>query len=136
MPLSKREITDDEYVDHVRRALAQPMRYNWLFLLQMLIVLWILIYLGWQMAAAMQTPRSDGSAFQLGVILGIGFGLGAAIVLYHVFRYLRHWADVRSGFRTQRLLVQYYDRLHKLTAENQEKSVAAATTAAPPANPE
>jgi len=86
------------------------------------------------MATAMQTPRSDGSAFQLGVILGIGFGLGAAIVLYHLFRYLRNWVDVRSGFRTQRLLVTYYDRLRKLTEETQARTDnAAPESPSPPA---
>ncbi|TLD72556.1 hypothetical protein FEM03_00325 [Phragmitibacter flavus] len=61
---------------------------------------------------------SDRSVFYGGLALGGMFGFMFVLTAAQAALSLKYWIDSRSGYRTERLMLQYYDTLKDKEASN------------------
>ncbi len=102
-----KRISDDEYIDSIRRTVAASDRIRlWVILFNIgliLVLLWI--YSQMILLLARMLPQVAPfliSGFLLGTILGVGFGTFLSSLVHNLF-------NTVGGCRTERLLLQHID---------------------------
>ena len=122
-PPAPSRLSDEEYIEKVRKSLLFWERFRyWAFPVQLGILLMCLLLRGWGLHVLLGFMAGPGPA---GVPQGIwqGFTFGAVIgsVFAFMFGKIMHgFTDLRPGFRTERLLLEYHDRLVGTTGLDDE----------------
>jgi len=115
-----RQISDEEYVEKTRKKVKSVHRLRWLwpsfFLCYFGLFIWFL-----QISEQVE-PKPDHYevwGFVSGAIMGLGFGF----TTFAAGICLRNWWDSYRGWRTERLLLKYYDE-HRLTSGTRWRALA------------
>jgi len=118
MTFHKRPLPDEEYVEKIRRhdRLFRRMRWIWLALFLGLICC-LVSFAGLVQRVAADIPNGR-SMFNGGLALGGMFGFMFVVTGAQAVLTLKHWIDSRSGYRTERLMLQYYDKLKDKEVSN------------------
>lgn len=104
-------LSDDEYVEWVRRRDRSARRFQWFWLglfIAMVAGLVACALLPARIPVGPWDPTGTGyiyGGFFVGVPLGIVFG----VVAVQAGAVARRWLDARNGSRTERLLLKYHD---------------------------
>ena len=105
-------LTDDEYIARLRRGIDQWDRWKYV---SVPVVLAVVAFMGWGLAEGVQKmimmaqPGNVPNAWTgiiLGGAIGISIGFFIQILLNSFFAPLLH------SYRTERLLLKYYDAVH------------------------
>jgi len=117
----KRTLSDDEYIELIRKRdrVFRRMRWVWFGLLvALLAVLFWFNHTVQKISAKLGEDRGDYSE---GMFLGICFGFLFVIICAQAAMTLKCWLDSRHGFRTERLLILYHDRVVEMEATTSAK---------------
>lgn len=104
----RRQLSDTEYVEQVRKRDRTIRRMRWLWPLLLLAMLCCLLWL----AELVQTIPDEKMLVYVGLLLGASFGFIFSIVAAHAALCVKQWIEARHGFRTERLMLKYYDELN------------------------
>jgi hypothetical protein len=121
MIFQKKALSDDEYIEQVRKRdrVFRRMRWVWFGLLvALVVVLFCFSHTVQKISAELGEDRGDYSA---GLFLGICFGFLFVMISAQAAIALKHWLDSRHGFRTERLLILYHDRVVEMEATTSAK---------------
>jgi hypothetical protein len=107
-------MSDEEYVEKVRKSVLFWDRFRfWAFPVQLGILVALMSLCAWGIhafAGLMAGPAPAG--FPQGIWQGFSFGAIAGLVLAFLFgKIIDGFTHLRPGLRTERLLVEYHDRL-------------------------
>lgn len=107
----KRTLSDDEYIELIRKRdlVFRRIRWVWLGLLVALVV--VLFWFNHSVQKISAKLGEDQGDYPAGLFLGICFGFLFVVISAQAAMTLKHWLDSRHGFRTERLLILYHDRL-------------------------
>jgi type VI protein secretion system component VasK len=123
MKFWKKVVSDEEYVEQIRKRdrIFRWMQWIWpVLLIALVCCLFSIAGLIQKFAADIPTDRA---VFYGGLVLGALFGFMFIMTAAQAGLALKQWIEARTGFRTERLLLQYHDRLMEKEASN--KSVQA-----------
>ena len=118
MIFRRKTLSDDDYVEKLRKQDRSFRRIRWIWPILFSLSIGGLYYFG-ELVKSFPGPVPEiksvyYSGFALGAIFGFIF-VGAAAQTGIA---LKHWLDARSGFRTERLLLQYHDQLKNKNFES------------------
>lgn len=123
MIFCRKALSDEEYVERVRKRDRVFRRMRWIW--PALFLFWVCcfcILAGFMQRFTADIPI-DRAIFYGGLLLGAVFGFMFVMFAAHAGLAVKEWIDARSGFRTERLMLQYHDKLNDKKASN--KSVQA-----------
>jgi len=123
MKFWRKTLSDEEYVEQIRKRdrIFRWMQWIWPVLL-IALVCCLFSFAGLIQKFAADIP-TDRAMFYGGLVLGGLFGFMFIMTAAQAGLALKQWIEARRGFRTERLLLQYHDRLMEKEASN--KSVQA-----------
>jgi|GEM_PF-1665356 len=120
MMMRRRQVSDEEYVEKVRKQDRTIRRMWWLWPVLLFATLYCLI----RYAGSVQDITAD---FQLekkmvyaGLFLGTTFGFMLSMIAIQSGMCIKQWIDARKGFRTERLMLKYHDELKQKETPNKE----------------
>jgi len=123
MKFRRKTVSDAEYVEQLRKHDRIFRRIQWVWP----VLLSALVYCLFGFVGMIQTFANDivgdRAIFYGGLALGATFGFIFIMTVAQAGLALKQWSEARRGFRTERLLLQYYDRL--MEKEASSKSVQA-----------
>lgn len=118
MTFHKGPLLDEEYVEKIRGHVRLFRRMHWVWLALFLALCCCLVsFVGLFQRVAADIP-SDRSAFYAGLALGGIFGFMFVVTAAQAGFSLKCWIDSRSGYRTERLMLQFYGKLKEKEALN------------------
>ena len=111
-------MSDEEYVEQIRKNDRTFRRMRWWWPCLFVGTLFVLAWSGDVVRKIIEWcfPGEKETVY-LGLCLGISFGLMLFTVGFQAAMCLKHWIDARSGYRTERLLLQYHDQLRDSRSE-------------------
>ena len=111
MIVLQKTLSDDDYVEKIRKKDRANRRIGWIW--PILFILWLsgLFYFSVLVKSFPGRIPEIKSGYYSGFALGVTFGLVFVSIVIQMGVVLKHWLNSRSGFRTERLLIQYHDRL-------------------------
>jgi general stress protein CsbA len=111
-----RNESDDEYVKRIRKQDRTRKKLAWLWpvisvlnLATMLAIAFLVQLLAEKLTVIKEFASAYKAYFWSGFFLGILFGVWAGLVVIKAALDLKHWRDAKHGFRTEQLLLKYYD---------------------------
>ena len=114
----RKHLSDEEYVEQIRKRDWQFRRWRWLWPLLALAMIYILADISRLVASITKDFSMDRQLVAAGLIFGGMFGMMFAVVCMQAGLVLKQWFDARNGFRTERLLLKYHDELRKTGVSN------------------
>lgn len=124
-PISQPKTSDEEYVAKIAKSLQWWDRWRWLAVLFHLAILGAVIWFGLSVVALVQTLQGmwgnqnpnvlPEEVVLIGIILGLKVGFFLHSSLMGVI-------NAVAGFRSERLLVQYFNKLQAETTDSGEAS--------------
>lgn len=112
MIFNRRDLSDDDYVDLIRNRDRTLSRIWWLWLVLVALCLGTLIYFRYASIEIIQDLGSTDTTG--GFILGAVFGFLYVGICTAGAVSLRKYLESRSGHRTERLLLKYYEELKNI----------------------
>ena len=106
----KRDETEDQYVARVRKNDRIVRRFKPFWLLIFICHAGLLVAIVSLFDLATETEAESPWRHWLGFGLGLIFGLWFALILAQAVISVKHYLDAKHGFRTERLLIKYYDQ--------------------------
>lgn len=113
MTFRRKALSDEEYVEKVRKGDRTIRRIRWiwpLLFIGLICCLFAFLELIPRLAAQTDKVTGDGS-FYGGLALGAMFGLLFVFTAAQAGHAIKEWLDARRGFRTERLMLRYHDEL-------------------------
>ena len=123
MKLKRKALSDEEYVERVRKCDRTFRRMRWIWPLLFLLNVCCLILVAGIVPRILVGIPNDKSVYYYGLLLGAIFGALFLMIAAHSGLCIKQWNEARSGFRTERLLLQFHDKLNDRGISN--KSVQA-----------
>ena len=120
-PFSRPKISDEDYVARIAKSLQLWDRWRWLAILFHLAILVAVIWFGFSVVVLVQKLQGmwgnqNQNALPEGVVLiGIILGLKVGFFLHTS---LMGIINALAGFRSERLLVEYFNRLYDEAADS------------------
>ncbi len=122
----RKHLSDDEYVEQIRKRDRQFRRMRWFWPLLAIAMIYILTDIASLVSSITKDFTMDQQVVATGLIFGGMFGMLFAVVCMQTGLCIKHWLDVRTGFRTERLLLKYHDERDEQGASNQPSQPIAA----------
>lgn len=100
------QLTDEQYSEKIRKRVNTVNRFRWFWPILLLAVFFCII----KFVDLIQKidPNPDNKTV-LGFTLGIVFGMAIIFIAAQAAHCLRNWWEAYHGWRTERLLLKYYD---------------------------
>ena len=100
------QLTDEQYIEKIRKRVNTVNRFRWFWPILLLAVFFCII----KFVDLIQKidPNPDNKTV-LGFTLGIVFGIFTVFTVAQAAHCLRTWWKAYHGWRTERLLLKYYD---------------------------
>jgi hypothetical protein len=117
MIFQRKTLSDDEYIDLLRKRHRAFRRMGWISLGLFVAMIGVLLQFVSTIQKYSASLPEDESGYRAGLVLGICFGFMFVIFTAQAGFTLKNWIESRNGFRAERLLIQYYDRLKGLESE-------------------
>ena len=114
MIFQKRARSDDDYIEMLRKRDRVYRRMGWISLGLFVAMVGVLLQFVYKIQKYSGSLPEDESGYRAGLVLGICLGFMFAIFAAQAGFALKNWIESRHGFRTERLLIQYHDRLKEL----------------------
>jgi len=122
MIFQKKALSDDDYIDMLRKRDRLFRRMRWVWFGSLVALAGTLLLLSRVVLEFTATVPENERGHWTGLVLGFGFGFMFVILCAQAGKTLNNWTESRNGFRTERLLIQYHDRLKELeSAGNPER---------------
>jgi hypothetical protein len=118
MIFRREKMSDEEYVESVRKLDKQLRRGQWLWPVLLIFMFCFLFYLGSKLPDLMDLVPNEKKMKVAGMILGAIFGFALMQTAYGVGIFIKHWMEARNGFRTERLMLKYHDEVVNKQAPN------------------
>lgn len=99
-------LTDEQYIEKIRKRVNTVNQFRWFWP-----VLFLAVFFGiFKFANLIQkiVPNPDNKT-KLGFMLGIVFGMSIIFIAGQAALCLKNWWEAYHGWRTERLLLKYYD---------------------------
>ena len=113
---SRKTKSGEEYVEEIRLSIAKAARIRPELLFMALLGTFAALFLLVSAPAIIQKLPFEKSMVYGGILLGFFFGFLFLCFAGMAKNYLWHWIYIRRGFRTERLMLDYHDRLKALGA--------------------
>ena len=117
----KRNESDDEYVARIRKhdRMIRKSTYFWLALAlaHLVLIVWLFDLLINVADMVSRVGEHNSSGHWWGFTFGTVFGLWFCLIFFQGAQALKHWLEGKTGFRTERLLLKYYDLASKRVGE-------------------
>ncbi len=106
-----RHLSDQAYVEEIRKRDYTFRRIRWIWaVLLVLSLVAMFIFNDFIQGINDSFPESE-AGLDRGLILGAIFGFMFAMLASQAGHCFNEWLDARNGYRTERLLLKYYDEL-------------------------
>jgi len=112
-----KNLSDDEYVEMIRKRDRVLRKLWWMWLALGILVIVCLIIFSYSLETIRESFGPDDTLTIGGFILGALFGFMYAGIWVQGAIALKNYVDSRSGYRTERLLLRYYDELKNRTRQ-------------------
>lgn len=122
MIFQRKTLSDAEYIDLLRKRDRVFRRMGWVSLGLFVAIFGVLLQFVYKIQKYSGSLPEDESGYRAGLVLGICLGLMFVIFTAHAGITLKNWIESRHGFRTERLLIQYHDRLKEIESEGHPES--------------
>ena len=107
----RKQLTDAEYVEQVRRRDRTLRRMWWMWPLLLLATLYCLMR-GFDLVHGLSADFPvEKQIVYTGVLLGVLYGFVLSMLAFQAGHCIKQWVDARKGFRTERLMLKYHDEL-------------------------
>ncbi len=107
----KKKLSDDEYVEQVRKRDLAGRRLQWVWLILFLVSIFALKNFPDLIDRWSGLLNGKNKFVFAGIFLGFTFGLMLATIVVQTGICLKLWINARTGFRTERLMLKYHDEL-------------------------
>ena len=107
----QKQLSDAEYVEQIRRRVRTHRRMWWVWLLLFFAMLYGLVRFGVLVAAITGDFPAEKGVVATGLFVGVLFGFALSLIAHRVEQYLIQWILARQEFRTEQLMLKYYDEL-------------------------
>lgn len=117
MIFRKKALSDAEYIETLRSRDRFVRRTRWIWPVLLIALMGCLI--GWSslsLRLSKDLPADKPWYYEAGVVLGVSFGFVFVVTAAQAALALKHWNEARTGYRTERLLLEYHDRLREREA--------------------
>ena len=131
---SSRKLSDEEFLQQVRKQLQKGKYWGWFLLLMGIFLVILLVWLLFIIAHIFNSWGQDAGHdkhlpnplkwYQMGVAMGVLLGSFIAIMIAKVFLYIYEAVTLIKGNRRDKLLIALYDQLHPLDAKAPAPSTA------------
>jgi hypothetical protein len=102
------QLSDAEYIEKMRKKVNTVYRLRWFWPIMFLCYFGLFIWCTTVFDRVIPKPdHNQVWGFVFGAIMGLGFGLTTAMAGFCIL----HWWEAYRGWRTERLLLKYYDEL-------------------------
>jgi hypothetical protein len=108
----RRQLSDAEYVDHIRKQDLVIRRMRWIWPILMVAVLLTLTRVGRLIQLIGEDLPMDKLILYTGMAFGFSFGLMLNLTCLNAALCLKQWLDAYRGYRTERLMLKYHDIVH------------------------
>lgn len=113
----RKPLTDEEYVERIRKSDRAFHRMRWLWPILFLCFLWCLFSIPRLIQSFIEDLLSAGKeSVWLGFSFGLALGFIFCLLAAHSAMCIKQWLDARYGNRAQRLMVKYHDALKSKNA--------------------
>lgn len=109
MTFKKKQLSEIEYVEKIRKRDFTRRRFQWIWPILM-VLFFLCLFQYCQIISRISNPLEDDKNM-IGLGIGFSFGLALNSIAVHFGMSLKHWIDARKGYRTERLLLKYYDAM-------------------------
>ncbi len=113
---SRKTLSEEEYVEEIRMSLAKAARIRPELMVMALLTTCAALFLMGSVPAIIQEMPFEKTTVYYGILLGFFFGLLFICFAVMARKYLWLLIYHRRGFRTERLMLDYHDRLNALGA--------------------
>ena len=117
MMIGWKQVSDDEYVEQVRKQDRTIRRMWWLWPVLLFGMLYGLIRVA-GFVKAITADFSHKEMIYAGLLFGVTFGLMISMIAIQSGMCIKQWIDARKGFRTERLMLKYHDELKQKETPN------------------
>ena len=107
------DLTDEEYIELLRTQDKKITKYWWIWLALVIVIAGCLIYFVDFFNSLVASFDLNETYTTAGFILGTFLGFVFAGLRVQAAFSLKNFMDARSGYRTERLLLKYYDESKK-----------------------
>jgi len=103
-------LSDEEYIERIRKSDRNFRRMRWVWLMLLSAMFGVLAWFSHSVQKISTNLPEEKSLFSAGMAPGIIFGFLFVMIAARAGMALKPWVDSRSGFRTERLLLHYFDK--------------------------
>ena len=108
---SRRAKSEEEYVEEIRRRVSAVQRMRPVFLAMFLLATGAALFVLYTVPGMFSNMPYERVMVYAGIFIGITIGFLFTIFVASAGRHLKGWLELRNGFRTERLMLDYHDRL-------------------------
>ena len=113
---SRKTLSEEEYVEEIRRRLRSAQRVRPVFLAMFSLMVCLIVFVLYTTPKMISNTPYERVMVHGGICLGVFIGFMHTIFVALAGKNLKHWLDFQHGFRMQRRLLDYHDRLKALGA--------------------
>ena len=112
----RKTLSEEEYVEEIRRRVCAVQRVRPVFLAMFSLMVCLIVFVLYTTPKMISNMPYERVLVYGGICLGVFIGFLLTIFVALAGKHLRHWIDFQNGFRMQRLMLDYHDRLKALGA--------------------
>lgn len=112
----RKTLSEEEYVEEIRRRVSAVQRVRPFFLAMFSLMVCLIIFVLYTTPKMISNMPYERVMVYGGISLGVFIGFLLTTFVALAGKHLRHWIDFQNGFRMQRLMLDYHDRLQALGA--------------------
>lgn len=116
MIFRKKRLSDNEYVELIRKRDRVFRKWRWVWFVLMIAAFVTMFFFNHMVQRISSEPGIDRDKYDAGMFLGITFGFFWVLICVNATVTLWNWIQAKSGFRTERLLLEYYDKVEAMNA--------------------
>ena len=108
---SRKRLSDEAYVEEIRRRVSAVQRVRPVFLVIFLLMVCLVIFVLYTVPRMISNMPYERVMVYSGIFMGMAIGLLFFTYVALAASHLKRWLDLRQGFRTEKLMLDYHDRL-------------------------